>query len=279
MHLFSLNMHSLQPDTDTAQARARLIDYLVSTPFDVAAFQEVSQSIAAPIAAPPVRFSVVGDIALRADNYALSLYHALEDAQCPVYVVWMGVKKSYGTCEEGVAFISPHELVAPETVQLSTTTAYDDWRKRAALGVCVAPFADDYFYTAHFGWWDDEIEPFQAQFERYMETLAKKQKKRVWLMADCNVEDNSEGYTYIKDHGLLDTYELAQHTTGHYTTGASIDGWRNSAEDVSGRRIDYIWTNKPAQITSARVLFSENENTVSDHFALLVEVADESKDA
>lgn len=85
----------------------------------------------------------------------------------------------------------------------------------------------------------------------------------------CHVR--GEGRDLIRGSGWLDSYELAGSRDSGITVGHAIDGWREQ-EDVSGMRIDYIWTSRKVPVRSSRVIFNGSyEPIVSDHYGIIVE--------
>ena len=80
-----------------------------------------------------------------------------------------------------------------------------------------------------------------------------------------------EGRDLIRGFGWLDSYELARSKDSGITVGHAIDGWREQG-DVSGMRIDYIWTSRKVPVRSSRVIFNGScEPIVSDHYGIIVE--------
>lgn len=154
---------------------------------------------------------------------------------------------------------------------------YGNWKTRKALGIRVRGLGG-WFYTVHMGWWKDEEEPFDRQWERLNEALEeKKREEAVWLLGDFNspAEIRGEGYDRIRDSGWQDTYSLAAQKDDGITVLGEIDGWRGRSGDAQARRgmrMDHIWCSRPVPVLRSRVRFDGiGEPKVSDHFGVLVE--------
>jgi len=249
---------------------------------ELIALQEVNQSENAPRADEASAAGMVPvpgcGVKLRSDNHALRLACWLRRAGVPCSWAWLPVKTSYGRFDEGLAMFSLHRRIeCVETMQLSRTGDYRSWKRRSALGVKPEGLSD-WFYTVHMGWWDDEEEPFLHQWQTLHRAVSG--KERVWLMGDFNAPAGvrGEGYDRIRADGWLDAWLLAEETRGGATVRGKIDGWRDrSAHPDEGVRIDHIWTNRPARVRSAQVVFDGiSEPQVSDHFGVLLETKGET---
>ncbi|MGY0401375.1 hypothetical protein [Carnobacterium jeotgali] len=95
----------------------------------------------------------------------------------------------------------------------------------------------------------------------------------MFLLGDFNnpAHIKQEGYELVTQN-WFDTYHLAAQKDTGFTVADAIDGW---SENQSGLRIDYIFANQPVKTISSQVIFNDNnEPIISDHFGIVVEIAD-----
>lgn len=128
------------------------------------------------------------------------------------------------------------------------------------------------------GWWKDEEEPFARHWDCLSQHLqtAKSEQETIWICGDFNSPSDvlGEGYSYVKDSGWQDTYELAKEKDSGITVSGVIDGWRNQnrKEIDEGMRIDYIWCSKKRAVRQSRVVFNgKHYPIVSDHYGVMIE--------
>ena len=214
MKLVTINTHSLIEE-NYPQKLNQFVDFICRETPDLIAMQEVNQSIDAPIYDNPLSgFSPSPDcmIPIRKDNHALQAA-ALLHAHClPYYWTWLPVKLGYSKYDEGMAIFSKSPITDIDCFYISTFHDYNYWKTRQILGVKVAD-SNDWFYTVHMGWWNDEEDPFRDQWKRFKEHLdAKNHSYNIWLLGDFNSpsEVRNEGYDLLKNSGFSDTYELAK---------------------------------------------------------------------
>ena len=257
MKIMTLNTHSLSEENGLEKLK-KVAKFILENDVDVIALQEVNQSIEADIAKAPSSYR--GCHLLKADNYALALSSYLEEYQWD----WIPIKVGFDKFDEGLAIFSKKPIVSSEEFVLTHTDNYFNWKKRAALAV---QCGEIWVCTVHFGWWDDEEEPFIDQWD----TLISHMKdKEVYLAGDFNAPDDrrNESYDYILQNGWMDTRILAKEVKGKETIPGKIAGWD---QEEKGMRIDYIMTNKKRLIKSHQVIFDQDR--VSDHYGIILEEA------
>ncbi len=161
---------------------------------------------------------------------------------------------------------------------ISNCQDYENWKTRRALGIRVEG-CEDWFYTVHMGWYQDEEEPFAAQWERLNASLlSQKEAGRVWLMGDFNSPAGlpGQGWELVLRDGWLDTYELAEEKDRGITVEGCIDGWKTFYEDAAapdGMRIDYIWCSRRLPVKRSRTICNGiTEPKISDHYGVLAEL-------
>ena len=273
MKLLTLNTHSLS-GTNGEKRLAALMELLAAEEPDLAALQEVNQSIAAPLwrGSVPSGFHACGATApLRADNAAARLVSGLAERGHFYHWLWLPVKVGYDRYDEGLAILTKAPPADIKAFVISRENDYQSWRRRMALGV--RPEGQDaWFYCLHMSWWQDADEPFAAQWERLCEQLAD--TPRVWLLGDMNnpAEVRGEGYDRILCSDFADAYALASTRQGCETVQGVIDGWHGRCTGKDRFRIDQIWCRPTMTVKSCRTAANGSDRPpLSDHFAVIVE--------
>lgn len=259
MKILTINTHSLIEE-NYEQKLNMFIDAIYRIRPDVIAMQEANQTTDAQVTALGKGFDV------RQDNHALSVCDTLNDLGLNYRYFWYGMKYAYDRFQEGIAILTHLPVTETDSVLISENNDVRDWHTRYALGVCVG---DEWFYCIHTGRCDDEKHPFCKQWQRFESHVCEKQK--VWVMGDFNCTPDSNGYRTVINSGWYDTFCMAnEHDCGNTVRGR-IDGWHD--KDIDNMRIDYIFTNCKATVKSSKVIFNGlNEEVVSDHYGVLVEV-------
>ena len=278
MRLFTINAHSLQ-ERDYRRKLQAFVQGISRERPHLLAMQEVNQTMTAP----PIEEALLEgyvpapghSIPVRRDNHAARTAALLRAAGLTCSWTWLPIKRGYLRYDEGLAVLSLDGPIAQvDAFQDSGCSRYADWRTRKALGVRLEG-RDDWFYSVHFGWWDDKREPFARQWAALERALAEKREAgAVWLLGDFNApaEVRGESYDRVAASGWLDTYCLAARREGGATVRGAIDGWRCRKGGGGGMRLDQIWCSQSQSIALSRVLFDgERGPVVSDHFGLLVE--------
>lgn len=280
MKLLTLNTHSLQEE-HYSQKLTQFIDVIAKEQPDILALQEVNQTMDASPAPQELLTGLApcpGSLPIRRDNHAARTALGLRKLGLSCSYTWISSKIGYDRYDEGLALVCLNRRIqAVDSFYISGCEDYHNWKTRRVLGVQVEG-CEDWFYTVHMGWWQDEEEPFACQWERLSAALLPKTaSSRVWLMGDFNspAEGRGQGYDLVLKSGWTDTYEAAVEKDGGITVEGCIDGWRSyfaQGEIPDGMRIDYIWCSRPSPVRRSRVLFNGTvEPKVSDHFGVLIE--------
>ena len=273
MKLLTLNTHSLVEDNYSAKLNAFVSAIAEQRP-DIIALQEVNQTIA------ETQVDVISEgyvpcdenIVIRKDNHVYKAAELLENAGVKYYWTWLPLKKGYDKYDEGIALMSRSRIIETDVVRISETDDYNNWKTRKIIGIRTEAAPDEWFFSVHYGWWDDLDEPFQNQWQKTVEYMKK--YSRVWLMGDFNspAEVRNEGYDMINSGGWYDSYTLARTRDNGITVGKVIDGWRDKVSGTDGMRIDQIWCSQKAEIASSEVIFNgANKPVVSDHYGVVAE--------
>ena len=280
MKILTLNTHSLL-DKDYEQKLEWFVEGILREKPDIVAMQEVNQSFNAELMETDQlegQYPVPGCMPIRADNHAAQVARRLRQLGLNCYWAWIPVKLGYGRYDEGVAVLSlGRPIRSVDAFPISRINDYRNWRTRAVLGIRVEGL-EDWFYSVHMGWWDDELERFLDQWKRLnCCVMSKRMCGTVWLLGDFNVPDSitGQGYDQVASSGWFDTFKIARSRDSGITVSGTIDGWREKPADQKekGMRLDYIWCSRKKEILSSRVVFNgEREPVVSDHFGVLIDV-------
>ncbi len=188
---------------------------------------------------------------------------------------WIPAKLGYDIYEEGLALFSLEPIEDTEQFFISQSQSFTNWKTRRIAGIQAG---GQWFYSVHMGWWKDEEEPFARHWDCLSQHLqtAKSEQETIWICGDFNSPSDvlGEGYSYVKDSGWQDTYELAKEKDSGITVSGVIDGWRNQnrKEIDEGMRIDYIWCSKKRAVRQSRVVFNgKHYPIVSDHYGVMIE--------
>ena len=280
MKILTLNTHSLQEE-NYSQKLDWFVEGILKEKPDIIAMQEVNQTADGELMDPEQlegQYPIPGCMKIRQDNHAAQVACRLRQAGIDCYWAWIPIKLGYDKFDEGIAVLSlGRKIRCIDKFPISKANDYKNWRTRAVLGVQVEG-CDDWFYTVHTGWWDDQEEPFLDQWKKLNGCIASRILCGcVWLMGDFNAPDlvRGESYDTIAASGWTDTYRAAARRDAGITVPGIIDGWREklAGKQVDGMRLDYIWCSRDRQILSSRVMFDQKqEPVVSDHFGVLIEV-------
>ncbi|MBQ8780622.1 MAG: endonuclease/exonuclease/phosphatase family protein [Oscillospiraceae bacterium] len=272
MKILTLNTHSLVEKNYQLKLK-NFAEALKEEQPDIIALQEVNQTFTETVITKPQGYvSCGGDIEIRSDNHAFNTVRLLSEIGEKYFWTWLPIKKGYGKYNEGIALMSRFPITETDFFTVSKEDAPNDWRTRKILGIKTETIPDEWFFSVHYGWWDDTNDPFKAQWERTKRHL--KGMGRVWLIGDFNApaEVRGESYDHVKSSGFYDSYEFAEKKDRGITVDNIIDGWRGKKECVGGMRIDHIWCSEKVGIKSSQVVFNgKNHPIVSDHYGVMAE--------
>lgn len=284
MKLITLNTHSLV-EPDYAAKTRKFAQVILKEQPDIVALQEVNQSQNASVIPDVMLPGYVRcsdfDRQIRSDNHALILAEILRGMDCYYHWTWISVKTGYGKYDEGMALLTRKPVVRVRQHLISRTDDYENWKTRKMLGVQIDG-CEDWFFTVHMGWWNDEEEPFKGQWD-CMENLFRDYRKEdsaIWLMGDFNSPDNvrDQGYDLVTGSGWKDSWKAAAEKDEGFTVEKEIDGWRDSdtgkAEQKTDRmRLDYIFSSEKREILTSEVICNGKKYPiVSDHCGVMITV-------
>ena len=256
MKILTLNTHSIIEDDYESKLKI-FVDSIAQINPDIICLQEVNQSI-----------DIENPLKITTDNHTKRVIELLELKGIKYNFEHLPIKIAYKNYVEGVSVLSKDEIIDKKTLLLSKTNDFYNWKKRMALGVKIK--SGYWFYSCHFGWFNDFEEPFIYQWKSLKSAINK--KDIAFICGDFNTDSSikGEGYIMVLNDGFFDTYSLANIKDDGFTVEGEIDGWDGNKEK---KRIDYIFVNKPLEIEKSEVVFNDkNHKRVSDHFGILVTI-------
>ncbi|MDS0527159.1 endonuclease/exonuclease/phosphatase family protein [Clostridium sp. SHJSY1] len=254
MKLLTLNCHSWQEEKQLEKIKY-LAKIIVENDYDVIALQEVSQ-----------RISMNGQIAK--DNYVYILMKELKSLGADKYeAVWELSHIGYDIYEEGLALLTKHKIIDYESFYVSKSKDVKDYKSRKIIKakICINNY-EFQFLSCHLGWWQDKDESFKDQVDKLFGNI--NEKVETFIMGDFNNDAfiKGEGYDYLLNKGVYDTYHLSKKKDNGVTVKGRIDGWE---EDFENKRLDLIIVNNKVDIRSSRVIFNgKNKDIISDHYGV-----------
>lgn len=270
MKLLTLNTHSLA-EADYDNKLRGFVSMVAEEKPHIIALQEVYQTCTAPEYKGELHgFTPCMDgTVVRDDNHALAVAKLLREEGLDYHWTWLPIKRGYGRFDEGIAVMSLSPILETDVLTVSGAEDHENWKTRRIVGVRTATLPDEWFFSVHYGRWDDDEEPFRAQWIRTAEHMTR--YEHVWLLGDFNspAEVSGEGHDLMKRSYWQDSYELAKVRDMGVTVQGAIDGWRDSCPE--GMRIDQIWCNKMVVVTSSQVVFDGTKYpVVSDHYGVMI---------
>lgn len=209
---------------------------------------------------------------IRRDNHVFNAVRLLREKGINYSWTWLPLKIGYDKYDEGIALMSLSPIMETDVVLVSDINDYNNWKTRKIVGIRTEAAPDEWFFSVHYGWWNDEDEPFQNQWKKTDSYMMKYSK--IWLMGDFNspAEVRDEGYDMVAQSHWHDSYELAQSKDSGITVGKVIDGWKEKISSTDGMRIDQIWCSRKTGVKSSEVIFNgKNYPVVSDHYGVMIE--------
>ena len=263
MKLLTLNTHSWREENQQYKLE-HLAEVIKEHDYDIIALQEVNQHTDA---APRD-----GREGLKADNFMLKLMERLAEIGGAKYDTYWHIAKTVRfEFDEGLAVMSKYPILEGSCFPVSMSEDINDVKARRIVKVVVNYEEEPLtIYSAHMGWWHDEIEPFKYQCDRLFEEV--KLHERALLIGDFNNNANirGEGYDYLMAKGLWDTYELAKEKDHGATVQGEISGWKDNEQDL---RIDLILATWPVETAYSYVIFNgDHYEVVSDHYGVACEI-------
>lgn len=274
IRLLTLNTHSLVEE-NYSRKLSDFVSAAATHKPQIIALQEVNQTACGAVADIEALKGYVPcgeNITVREDNHVFNAAKLLREKGMEYSWTWLPMKRGYDKYDEGIALMSMSPIIETRVITVSAIDDYNNWKTRKIFGIRTEAAPDEWFFSVHYGWWDDTEEPFREQWKRTLAALPEAEK--VWLMGDFNspAEVRGEGYDMITYSGWHDSYRLAKEKDSGITVAKVIDGWQEKINLTEGMRIDQIWCSKKADISSSAVIFNGvNYPIVSDHYGVMID--------
>lgn len=259
MKLLTLNTHSWL-EKEQERKIDEIVNMIKKERVEIIAMQEVNQLDSSE--------KIKGEI--KKDNFLFVLKEKLGD---DYNFVWDYHHVGYDIYNEGTGVLFKGEIEEHCSEFLGDIKDHNYWktRKFSMVSKKIGDKKID-FYSCHMGWWKDEESSFERQIDDILK-FAKKRGNRFFLMGDFNnsADIKGEGYDYLLEKGLYDTYHLAQIKDDGITVPGEIAGWEGKSK--LPKRIDYIFSSEKIDVKSSEVVFNGKKyEVVSDHFGVLIEI-------
>ncbi|MFA6708549.1 MAG: endonuclease/exonuclease/phosphatase family protein [Fusobacterium sp.] len=262
MKLMTLNCHSWQEENQIEKIKY-LAKVILKERYDIIALQEVSQLKNSK--------KIIGE--QKEDNFIYLLSEELKRLSLVYNYRWDFSHIGYDIYEEGIGILYKGKIQENFGTFIGKTMDTNFWKTRKFSRVSIKKNNEIIdFYSCHMGWWQDSENSFEDQVEDLLK-ITKERNNRFFLMGDFNNDANikKEGYDYLINRGLIDTYEISNKKDSGITVRGVIAGWEN--RNSQDKRIDLILTNKKCEVKKSVVVFNEkNYKIISDHFGVSVEV-------
>lgn len=272
MKILTLNTHSLIEENYSEKLRI-FVDAVAAEKPEIIALQEVNQTISAAPAGSNIKgyFPCSSNAVIKNDNHVYRTAEMLSEKGVDYYWTWLPLKKGYDIFEEGIAVMSRSNILEAAIIPVSKADDYNNWKTRKLLGIRTQALTDEWFFSVHYGWWNDSDDPFRNQWLKTM--YGMKKYENAWLMGDFNnpAEIRGEGYDMVESCFWHDNFLLADKKDDGITVSGEIDGWRGESDCKNGMRIDQIWSRKKTVVTSSQVIFNgKNYPVISDHYGVII---------
>lgn len=262
MKFLTLNAHAWREENSDEKI-AYLAATIIEGDYDIVALQEVNQMVDADF---------IEGSHLRTNNYMVVLLEEIKKQGGPdYYSYWQSSKTIRQYYEEGSCILSKTPILEERVFTISQITDENSPKKRNI--VCITTQYQGKImdiYSCHLGWWHDELDPFKSQWEALHKHL--RSDRLSFLLGDFNNNANirEEGYDYLIEHGLWDTYTLAKEKDMGATVQGEISGWQGNKLDL---RIDLILMSEKLEVAFSKVIFNgDHKEVISDHYGVEAEV-------
>lgn len=273
MKLLTLNAHSWVESDQIAKLH-QLADVIVKENFDVIALQEVNQYRHSQTLSDS-QLTTLTKIPIREDNFAQLLLKILADKNQHYYGIWADCHVGFDIYEEGTALLTRQPFLETKVITFRSELSFEDVRRRTVVGGLIeVEGQSQWFYSAHFSWWEFEGENlFQEEWQTLEKQLQPCRKQPVYLLGDFNndAQQEAEGYQLIQGKKQWqDSFVAAKKRSGEHTVTKKIAGWDDNQKKL---RIDYIFSSQKRAVASYETIFDgENYPMISDHCGIAVEL-------
>ncbi len=268
MKFLTLNTHSWMEE-DAEGKFQTLKEQILKAQYDIICFQEVNQEIETSVVDTDDYYHALPSATpIHQDHFVRLLVEKLAEEGLQYHWTWAYNHIGYDHLNEGVAVLSRQPLTASEILVSDVDDPTDYHTRRVAVAETTVDGREVAVASVHLSWWD---KGFQEEWVRIEERF-KAIGKPLILAGDFNNPAGREGYQAIlaSPLNLQDSFEVAKETTGSYTVGPGIDGWKGNEEPL---RIDYVFASQDWTVERLSVIFDgNNQPLVSDHYGLEAEL-------
>ena len=268
--VLNLNLHCYQEDENELRFY-KIAEAIYKLDPDIVTLQEGAQHKDTEI------FGLHREVIVRTDNSVKKIVDILKSEYGLEYDwFWDIVHYAWKVWDEGISILSKTKLnnVKSKYISRDQTIEFCHSRKIVMIETEIPGIGNVKAFSCHMGWWKDEKEPFEDQFDNLVKWLEdeKKDTDAVLICGDFNVPAGTEGYEYIKENsGFIDSYYVANpNGFEDPTIGNDIDGWgwKRVCSTKKNIRIDYgfLEGNSNIKVSLAQRIFTEKSfGRVSDH--------------
>jgi len=178
--------------------------------------------------------------------------------------------QGFGQYREGVAVLSRHPILKKAARYISRNhNVYDIHARKIVMAqVSVPGLGLVNVFSTHLSWWENGFREQYENLRAWANDLHRPGVQATFLCGDFNANAGGEGYALIAE--TRDYEDQFLKATARPLFDAVFRNGGNSQEQLADDgRIDFVFLNtgSPLRVTSARVLFTEDEyGLVSDHF-------------
>ena len=268
MKFLTLNSHSWMEE-NVQQKFETLKEQILEAQYDVICFQEVNQEMGSEAVETDEYYQALpSSVAIHKDHFVRVLVEELAAQGLHYYWTWAYNHIGYDHLNEGVAVLSRQPLKADEILVSNMDDPTDYHTRRVAVAHTSVDGKEIAVASVHLSWWDKGFQEEWARIEERFKAIGKP----LILAGDFNNPAGREGHQAIlaSSLNLQDSFEVAKETTGSYTVGPGIDGWKGNEEPL---RIDYVFASQDWTVERLSVIFDgNNQPLVSDHYGLEAEL-------
>ena len=247
MKILSLNLHCFQEENRIEKLN-KIISFIKENDIEICIFQEAAQEIKEPLIIDKIRQGNNAHYIALALNYNICFHP---------------IKVGFFVLEEGLAFISKYPINNPKYKTISNTKDFKTWCKRDYLSVEINNII---FYNVHLGWDSPNENSFDQINNLLEETL--KHNNLLFICGDFNHSDNTKQINHIKTKYYSVADLIGLNSYENPTFHNNLD----NNDKTENKMIDFIFTNKKIPIKSFKIVFKEEQNYVSDHNGILIEI-------
>ena len=240
MKFLTLNTHSWMEE-DAEGKFQTLKEQILKAQYDIICFQEVNQEIETSVVDTDAYYHALPSATpIHQDHFVRLLVEKLAEEGLQYHWTWAYNHIGYDHLNEGVAVLSRQPLTASEILVSDVDDPTDYHTRRVAVAETTVDGREVAVASVHLSWWDKGFQEEWARIEERFKAIGKP------------------------------LILVAKETTGSYTVGPGIDGWKGNEEPL---RIDYVFASQDWTVERLSVIFDgNNQPLVSDHYGLEAEL-------